>query len=96
MRSELDVVRGAGLALFVDGRRIEAFEGETLAVAMLAADARAFRVDGRGRPRGLFCNMGVCSECLVDVSSEGLPARRLRACMIPVVAGMIVATGAGT
>lgn len=93
MRSDHDVVRGARLILTVDGQPVEAFDGETLASAMLAADRRAFRLDRQGRPRGLFCNMGVCSECLVDVvGSDGAP-RRLRACITPVAESMSVTTG---
>jgi predicted molibdopterin-dependent oxidoreductase YjgC len=96
MRSDHDVVRGAPLSLTVDGQPAEAFDGETLASAMLAADRRAFRRDKSGRPRGLFCNMGVCSECLVDVATDEGATRRLRACMTPVVDGMTVTTGAAT
>lgn len=95
MRSRHDVTRGAALSLSIDGRTVEAFEGETVAAAMLAADRRAFRLDRAGRPRGLFCNMGVCSECLVDIETEG-QTRRLRACVTPVGDGMTITTGAAT
>lgn len=93
MRSAHDVVRGAPLSLTVDGQPLEAFSGETLASVMLAADQRAFRQDRQGRPRGLFCNMGVCSECLVDVTTPAGPMRRLRACITPALDGMSVTTG---
>lgn len=93
MRSTHDVVRGAPLSLTVDGEPIDAFTGETLASVMLAADQRAFRHDRQGRPRGLFCNMGVCSECLVDVTTSAGPMRRLRACITLAVDGMSVTTG---
>lgn len=92
MRSSQGVVRGRSLSLQIDGRVIEAYEGETLAAAMLAADARVFRRDTQDRPRGLFCNMGVCSECLVDVTQAGQPTRRLRACVTDVQADMVVST----
>ncbi|WP_438851648.1 2Fe-2S iron-sulfur cluster-binding protein [Brevundimonas nasdae] len=92
MRSRQGVVRGRPLSLQIDGRVIEAYEGETLAAAMLAADARVFRRDTQDRPRGLFCNMGVCSECLVDVTQAGQPTRRLRACVTDVQADMVVST----
>lgn len=95
MRSVRDIVRGPPLTVTVDGRPVETFEGETLAAAMLAADARVFRLDRLGRPRGLFCNMGVCSECLVDVETEGQAPRRLRACLTPMAPGMIISTGVG-
>ena len=96
MRSSRDVVRGGTLSFVVDGRPVTAFEGETLASAMIEGNARVFRLDSSGKPRGLFCNMGVCSECLVDVASDGLPTRRVRACITAAAAGMIVSTGSGS
>lgn len=93
MRSSRGVVRGAALNLTVDGQAIKAFDGETLATAMLAADQHAFRLDRSGRKRGLFCNMGVCSECLIDVAMQDGTVRRLRACITPVIDGMTVTTG---
>lgn len=95
MRRQGDVVRGPRLSLVVDGRAVEAFEGETLATIMLAADVQTFRTDTWGRPRGLFCNMGVCSECLVDVVHQDQAARRVRACMTPAASGMSVSTTRG-
>ena len=92
MRSRQGVVRGRPLSLQIDGRVSEAYEGETLAAARLAADARVFRRDTQDRPRGLFCNMGVGSECLVDVTQAGQPTRRLRACVTDVQADMVVST----
>lgn len=96
MRSDHDVVRGAPLSVTIDGHVTEAFDGEMLASAMLAADQRAFRLDKQGRRRGLFCNMGVCSECLVDVAIGEGAIRRLRACITPVTSGMSVVTGTAT
>jgi predicted molibdopterin-dependent oxidoreductase YjgC len=73
----------------VDGRAIGAFAGETVATALLAAGIRAVRESPSERaPRGLFCGMGVCFECLVQV--DGRP--NLRACVTPVAEGMRVVT----
>ena len=96
MRSDHDVVRGARLTVTIDGQAVEAFDGETLASVMLAAEQRVFRLDRQGRPRGLYCNMGVCSECLVDVAIGQGASRRLRACLTSVSEGMRVVTGAAT
>lgn len=93
MRKTGGVSRGEVFILSVDGRELPAYPGETLATAMLAADARAFRKDRSGRPRGLFCNMGVCSECLVTVRADD-GARRIRACVTSARPGMMVETGA--
>lgn len=92
MRKAEGVERGAAFVLSVDGAAVQAHPGETLATAMLAADLRAFRQDRGGKPRGLFCNMGVCSECLVTVqTTEG--QRRVRACLTAVQPDMVVLTG---
>jgi len=87
MRIEQDTRRGKPVTIRVDGDAIGSFEGETLAAAMLQRSA-AFRHDTQGRDRGLFCNMGSCSECMVTL----LPSRRrVRACITTVVEGMEVA-----
>ena len=87
MRILPDVERGAPVTVRVDGVAVPAFEGETLATAMLAAGKGVFRHDSRGAPRGLYCNMGSCGECMVTVAG-----RRVRACVTDVSAGMEVAT----
>ena len=44
-----------------------------------------------GRPRGPFCMMGICFDCLVRIN--GVPNQR--ACMVTVDSGMCVETGHG-
>jgi sarcosine oxidase subunit alpha len=74
-------VRGRPLRLVVNGRTVTAFEGETVQAALLAAGYRVLRQTRRDRqPRGFFCGMGVCCECLVTIN--GVPNQR--ACMTPV------------
>jgi predicted molibdopterin-dependent oxidoreductase YjgC len=75
-----------------DGQELPAYEGETVAAALLAAGRRTFRRTARrGEPRGPFCGMGVCFECLVCI--DGRPNRR--ACQVPVADGMRVASQEG-
>lgn len=89
MRVEQQVRRGAALTIMVDGLEIPAFEGETVAAAMIAARFVRFRTDLAGRDRGLFCNMGTCYECLVRIDDQRRP---VRACLTEVGAGMTVST----
>lgn len=70
----------------VDGQAIPARHGQTIAAALVAARYRTFRRTSTGAPRGLFCGMGVCFECLVTVN--GVVGRR--ACLTPVEPGMQV------
>lgn len=81
-----DVERGPVVSFSFDGELITSFAGETVAAALLAADRRVLRQTARtGAPRGLFCGMGVCFDCVVRVDGESL-----RACMVPVREGMVV------
>ncbi|WP_174298098.1 (2Fe-2S)-binding protein [Sphingomonas bacterium] len=95
-RIERGVTRGRGIWLRVDGHVVEAYAGETVASAMLAAGFIAFRRGATGNPHGMFCNMGTCSECFVAVRRAGSEAvRRLRACLVAAEDAMVVETGTG-
>lgn len=82
-----NVERGRVIQLTVDGEPLPAYEGETIAAALLAAGRRIFRhrVAG-GDPRGIFCGIGMCFDCLVTVDGT----RIVRACVTPVRDGMQV------
>lgn len=81
--------RGRAMELRVDGRPVLAYEGETIATALLAAGVFRFRLSSKDKaPRGLFCGMGVCYECLVTVN--GTPS--VRACVTNAKDGMVVET----
>jgi predicted molibdopterin-dependent oxidoreductase YjgC len=83
-----NVERGRSVHLLVDGQPLAAYEGETIATALLAAGRRTFRhtVPG-GAPRGVFCGIGICFDCLVMVDGS-----QIRACVTPVQDGMQVST----
>jgi aerobic-type carbon monoxide dehydrogenase small subunit (CoxS/CutS family) len=86
-----NVERPDSLTLTIDGMTVTAFPGETVAAAMLMAQQLRFRDDRSGTPRGMFCNMGTCSECMVWLARD-TGWRRVRACLIPVAADMVVTT----
>ena len=69
-----------------DGHPIEALAGETIAAALSAAGIVAFRHTASGAPRGLWCGMGACFDCVVTV--DGRIGQR--ACITRVAAGMDV------
>jgi|FEC22Drversion2_1045045.scaffolds.fasta_scaffold00719_8 D-hydroxyproline dehydrogenase subunit alpha len=77
---------GSPVRLTFDGREIEALDGETIAAALAASGIVALRQARSGAPRGPFCGMGVCFDCLVTV--DGRPSQR--ACLTKVSAGMDV------
>jgi predicted molibdopterin-dependent oxidoreductase YjgC len=71
----------------VDGKRLELPEGANLAAALLAAGVSVFRqTPVSGAPRGPFCMMGACFDCLVEI--DGVVRQ---ACMMTVTPGLRVA-----
>ena len=79
--------RGPPVSLVLDGRTVTAYEGETVAAVLLAEGYVAMRTTPGGSPRGVYCGMGVCFDCLVVV--DGVP--NTRACVTWVGEGMDVA-----
>jgi predicted molibdopterin-dependent oxidoreductase YjgC len=72
------VTRGPAFTFRFDGTEVAAHPGESIAGALLAAGVRQLRTTRRdGRPRGLFCAIGTCFDCLVEVDG----ARPVRACL---------------
>ena len=75
-----------------DGSPIPFTPGQSVGAALWAQGVRSWRTTRlRGRPRGLFCGIGVCFDCLVEV--DGAPDRR--ACLEPAAAGLVVRTQQG-
>ncbi|MEU6557557.1 (2Fe-2S)-binding protein [Streptomyces sp. NPDC046915] len=84
---------GPAFTVTFDGRPVEALPGQTVAAALWAAGVTAWRTTRReGRPRGVFCGIGVCFDCLVTVN--GSPNQR--ACLVPVQPGDVIRTQEGT
>jgi D-hydroxyproline dehydrogenase subunit alpha len=81
-----DIRPAEPVRIHYDGMQIEALPGETIAAALAAADIVAVRKARSGAPRGPFCGMGVCFDCLVTVN--GRPSQR--ACLTEVAADMDV------
>lgn len=75
------------LAFDFEGTTFEAREGDSVAAALLANGVVTFRTTPvSGAPRGPWCLIGHCHECLVEVDGE--PNRQ--ACMTWIRAGMRV------
>ncbi len=77
----------SAITITINGHPVEAYPGETIAVALLASGQRIFRRSTRlNSPRGFFCGMGICFDCLVTV--DGVP--NIRSCMTEVRPGCVV------
>ena len=86
-----NVKRGKEVSLLIDDERVTAHEGESVASVMMLEDKVAMRTTTDGQPRGVFCGMGVCFDCLVVI--DDVP--NTRACMTWVKEGMTVKTQRG-
>jgi hypothetical protein len=52
-------------------REIPAESGQSIGAALIAAGYRSWRTTRRdGAPRGIFCGIGVCFDCLVIVNGR--------------------------
>jgi hypothetical protein len=67
------------------GAVVRAEPGQSVGAALVAAGILDWRTTREGgRPRGLFCGIGVCFDCLITV--DGTPGQR--ACLVPAGDGM--------
>ncbi len=75
----------------LDGAPLDLPDGANLAAALLAAGVGSFRATPvSGAPRGPFCMMGACFDCLIEV--DGVTRQ---ACMMQVGAGLTLSRPMG-
>lgn len=87
MFKRLKISDEENLVLDFEGTPVSARAGDTVAAALLAANITIFRQTPlSGQPRGPFCMMGVCFECLMVI--DGQPNHQ--ACQIIARNGMKV------
>ena len=75
------------VTILFDGQPVPAREGDSVAAALLAAGHAVTRTTpGADKPRGPYCMMGVCFDCLVEIDGVS----NIQACMTLVRDGMEV------
>ena len=74
------------ITFYVNGQPTLARQGETIHAALISAGYRQLRQSKTKQPRGIFCGMGVCYECLVTIDD----GPRKQACLTMVEEGMEV------
>jgi predicted molibdopterin-dependent oxidoreductase YjgC len=83
---------GEAVHVSIDGERIAARAGDSVAAAMLAAGRTACRTTPvSGAPRAPYCMMGVCFDCLVTIDGVG----NRQGCQVRVAEGMTIETQRG-
>ena len=86
-RADELIDRSRPLTFTYDGRRVDAFSGDSVGSALYADGVRVFsRSFKYHRPRGLLCCSGGCAGCLMEV--DGVP--NVRTCIHPVAGGEVV------
>jgi len=94
-RNPLDLVRarpGPAFTLTVDGRDVDGLPGQSIAAVLWSAGTVAWRITRDGAPRGVFCGIGVCFDCLVTINDR--PNRR--ACLVAAAPGDAIRTQQGS
>jgi predicted molibdopterin-dependent oxidoreductase YjgC len=83
---------GKAVSFIFDGKEVSGMEGEPIAMALKAAGLMVHRYTAkRHEPRGVFCAIGRCTDCVMVV--DGKP--NIRTCVTPLSAGMQVQTQYG-
>ena len=92
MFQRLPDVENERVTITVDGTQVRAAAGDTVAAALLAAGFDHCRTTPvSGAPRGPYCMMGVCFDCLVMIDGVG----NRQGCLVRVRDGMKVALQRG-
>jgi thioredoxin reductase len=80
------------MRITVNGESVEAAPGQTVAAVLLTNGRSSWRTTRfAGRPRGVFCGIGACYDCLVVVN--GIPD--IRACQRTIAEGDAITTQQG-
>lgn len=87
-----EIRKGRVVKFTYDGKPMQGYEGEPIAVALKAAGVSVNRyTKKRHEPRGIFCAIGRCTDCVMVV--DGSP--NIRTCVTPLKEGMDVRTQYG-
>ncbi len=78
----------SGITLVVDGVAVPGLAGQTVAGVLMATGRLAWCTTRGGRPRGVFCGIGVCHDCLITINGVS----DVRACRRRAVDGDTVST----
>lgn len=80
------------VTFFYNGNPMQGYAGEPIAAALKAAGVMVHRYTKKQhRPRGIFCAIGRCTDCVMVVN--GKP--NIRTCVTPLEANMEVCTQYG-
>lgn len=91
-RDAIGASAAAAFEITVDGDVVQAYPDDSLAAAMIRAGRTSWRTTRfAAAPRGLFCGIGACYDCLVTVNG----VVSVRACLDPARPGDVVTSQEG-
>ena len=80
-------------AFTFDGRPIPFRDGQSVGAALIGAGIGSWHtMRHHGAPRGIFCGIGVCYDCLITIDDVA----NQRACITAAAPGLAVTTQVGT
>lgn len=83
--------KGELVTFLYNDTEMEGYAGEPIAAALRASGVMAHRHTHNDAPRGIFCAIGRCTDCVMIVDGRA----NIRTCVTPLVAGMRVQTQYG-
>ena len=84
--------KGREVEFSYDGQTLSGYEGEPIAMALKAAGVAVHRYTKKEHePRGLFCAIGRCTDCVMIVDGQ----TNVRTCVTPLREGMKILTQYG-
>lgn len=84
-----DIPRSESFVVKVDGIDVAAYAGETVAALLASMEQRVFYRRTMPYPANrLYCNMGVCMQCLLSIDGQ----ENVRACLTQVKRDMEIRT----
>lgn len=87
-----EYTKGEKIPFLYDGKELFGFSGEPIAAALMAAGVKVHRhTNKEGKPRGVFCAIGRCTDCVMIVNGQS----NVRTCITPLEKGMVVETQEG-
>ncbi|MEY4323116.1 MAG: hypothetical protein RL410_897 [Actinomycetota bacterium] len=77
----------SNITIVINGQHVEVPQGISIAAALISSGKNSWRETRiGGQPRGMFCGIGACFDCLVTVNGQ----RNIRACLEQVRDGDII------
>lgn len=84
--------RGPKVVFYYNGEKMEGYAGEPIAAALMAEGIKVHRHTAKmGMPRGVYCAIGRCTDCVMVVDGEP----NVRTCITPLKSGMKIETQEG-